>query len=75
MLRRAHGSGLGQRLLDRCAAFAVASGRRALWLGVWEHNLRAQAFYIRNGFEEVGSHLFRVGSVEDRDLIFQKRFA
>lgn len=75
VLRRALGSGLGQRLLDRCTTFAAASGRRSLWLGVWEHNLRAQAFYFRNGFEEVGSHLFRVGNTEDRDLIFQKRLA
>jgi ribosomal protein S18 acetylase RimI-like enzyme len=75
VLQRALGSGLGQRLLDRCVAFAAASGRRALWLGVWEHNLRAQAFYLRNGFEEVGSHRFRVGTIEDRDLIFQKRLA
>jgi ribosomal protein S18 acetylase RimI-like enzyme len=75
VLRRALGSGLGQRLLDHCVTSAAASGRRALWLGVWEHNLRAQAFYLRNGFEEVGSHLFRVGNTEDRDLIFQKRLA
>lgn len=75
VLQRALGSGLGQRLLDRCIAEAIRLGKRTLWLGVWEHNLRAQAFYIRNGFEEVGSHQFKVGNAEDRDLIFQKRLA
>ena len=73
VLQRAIGGGLGQRLLDRCLAEAKALGKRTLWLGVWERNLRAQAFYRRNGFEEVGAHVFRVGASEDLDLIFQKR--
>ena len=73
VLRDALGAGLGQALLDRCEARALELGKRTLWLGVWEHNDRAQAFYRRNGFAEVGDHRFRVGSVEDRDLIFEKR--
>lgn len=73
LLQQAHGGGWGQRLLDRCIAEAKILGRKTLWLGVWEHNNRAQAFYRRNGFEEVGSHCFKVGATEDRDLIFQKR--
>lgn len=75
VLRAALGAGLGQALLDRCFAKAAEVGRRTMWLGVWEHNPRAQAFYRRNGFVEVGDHLFRVGSSEDRDLIFEKRLA
>ena len=75
VLQQSIGSGLGQRLLDRSIAEAIRLGKRTIWLGVWEHNPRAQAFYRRNGFEEVGSHLFKVGTTEDRDLIFQKRLA
>lgn len=73
VLRSALGAGLGQALLDRCETKALELGKRTMWLGVWEHNDRAQAFYRRNGFAEVGDHRFRVGSVEDRDLIFEKR--
>ena len=72
VLQETLGSGLGQALLEACVAKANALGRRTLWLGVWEHNPRAQAFYRRNGFVEVGAHTFKVGSVEDRDLLFQK---
>ncbi|HET6330627.1 MAG TPA: GNAT family N-acetyltransferase [Holophagaceae bacterium] len=73
VLRAALGAGLGQALLDRCAARAREMGKRTLWLGVWERNDRAQAFYRRNGFVEVGDHRFQVGSMEDRDLVFEKR--
>lgn len=75
LLKEATGGGLGQMLLDHCIARALALGRRTLWLGVWEHNPRAQAFYRRNGFHEVGSHRFKVGASEDRDLIVQKLLA
>lgn len=73
VLQSAIGRGLGQQLLDRCIAHALATGHLTLWLGVWEHNPRGQAFYFRNGFEEVGSHQFLVGTSNDRDLILQKR--
>jgi ribosomal protein S18 acetylase RimI-like enzyme len=75
VLRRALGVGLGQALLDRCVVAARELGKGTLWLGVWERNGRAQAFYRRNGFVEVGDHVFRVGSSEDRDLIFEKQLA
>ena len=44
-----HGSGLGQRLLDRTV------GRRPAELWVWEGNARARAFYARNGFAPDGA--------------------
>lgn len=75
VLRSALGTGLGPALMERCEAKARELGKRTLWLGVWEHNARAQGFYRRNGFAEVGDHRFQVGSAEDRDLIFEKRLA
>ena len=33
----------------------------AIWLGVWEHNRRAIAFYRKCGFETAGAHTFRLG--------------
>ena len=32
-----------------------------MFLGVWEHNPRAQAFYRKWGFERVGEHVFQMG--------------
>lgn len=66
---QAHGSGLGRALLQ--AALARARRRRAtaLWLGVWERNPRAIAFYRREGFRVVGSQQFLLGRDPQCDLV------
>ena len=53
------------------AVIAAASGRGAktLWLGVWERNLRAQAFYRKMGFVDAGSHTFLLGSDRQTDRL------
>jgi ribosomal protein S18 acetylase RimI-like enzyme len=43
-----------------------------LWLGVWERNVRAQAFYRKQGFTVVGSQIFTLGSDPQRDLVMAK---
>jgi len=65
--RDALGAGHGRRLLAQVLAAARAAGNRTLWLGVWEHNDRAQAFYRSFGFTRVGEHVFQVGSCQDTD--------
>jgi ribosomal protein S18 acetylase RimI-like enzyme len=40
-----------------------------MWLGVWERNPRAIAFYLKTGFVSVGSHVFMVGSDPQTDLV------
>lgn len=70
--RNAIGRGLGAALMRRCLEEAVARGRRTVWLGVWEHNDRAIAFYERWGFEVVGSHVFQLGSDAQNDVIMVK---
>lgn len=59
-----HGRGVARRLMDAALAEAAARGAGSAWLGVWEHNARAIAFYRKFGFVDVGSHDFRLG----RDL-------
>jgi len=54
---------------------ARAWGADVLWLGVWEHNDRALAFYARSGFREAGEHVFMIGRQVDRDLILVKDLA
>jgi len=53
-----HGQGLAQALMRAAADHARAAGARTLWLGVWERNPRAIAFYKKVGFVEVGTHTF-----------------
>ena len=66
------GQGVGQTLMDACFDLARENGFDTIWLGVWEYNPRAQRFYEKNGFREVGSHTFVLGSDPQTDLLMQK---
>lgn len=72
VLQEAVGKGIGPALMDACIKVAESKGARTLWLGVWEHNPRALAFYARRGFVDVGFHHFQVGSQVDVDRILVK---
>ena len=63
------GRGIAQRLMQSVRDEASACGTNTIWLGVWEHNPRAIAFYRKCGFREVGSHAFFLGSDRQTDLI------
>lgn len=62
--------GNAQRLMDTAIADARKLGRTRLLLGTHGDNLRAIAFYRRNGFSEVGTRSFTVGNQVCCDLIF-----
>ena len=64
-----HGRGIAQALMRTVESEAYRRGGRTLWLGVWERNERAKAFYHRNGFTDVGSHVFTVGTDAQIDRI------
>jgi ribosomal protein S18 acetylase RimI-like enzyme len=64
-----HGKGVARELMDRLFALAGAGGADLIWLGVWEHNPRAIAFYRKHGFTPAGDHVFRLGNDPQRDLI------
>ena len=66
---RWHGKGVGAALMTKVISFSRDAGFETLWLGVWEKNFRAQAFYKKYGFATVGEHIFRLGSDEQTDLI------
>ena len=66
------GRGVGSLLMDWSFREARSLGAHELWLGVWEHNRDARAFYARYGFEQVGSHVFRLGGDDQTDLILAK---
>jgi len=69
------GRGLAQRLMQTVVVEAAEWNGRALWLGVWEHNPRAIAFYRKCSFVEVGAHVFRLGDDAQTDLIMQRELA
>jgi ribosomal protein S18 acetylase RimI-like enzyme len=73
--REWHGQGVAQALMD--AALNSARMRRAqtLWLGVWERNPRAVAFYAKYGFSRVGEHTFKLGSDSQTDWLLARPVA
>jgi len=64
--------GIGTALLQRSVDTARGKNKKTIWLGVWEHNLRAISFYERFGFEIFGGHVFMLGDDEQTDLLMKK---
>jgi len=63
------GKGVAQELMSRLLAAARDGDADRIWLGVWENNLRAQAFYRKLGFNRVGQHVFHLGNDAQCDWI------
>jgi ribosomal protein S18 acetylase RimI-like enzyme len=63
------GQGIAQQMMQAVWNEARARGAKAIWLGVWERNPRAIAFYRKYRFCQVGSHVFTLGSDAQTDLI------
>ncbi len=72
LLRTQVGLGQGKKLMDYCLDWARSTGHRAVWLGVWERNDRALAFYQKMEFERFGYHYFLFGSERQRDFWLYK---
>lgn len=63
--------GLGTGLMRAAFDMARAQGKTRIWLGVWEHNDPAIAFYKRFGFTQIGSHDFVLGEDRQTDLLME----
>jgi ribosomal protein S18 acetylase RimI-like enzyme len=68
-----HGKGIAAALMRDAFATAAAAGADRLWLGVWEHNRKAIAFYRKSGFEIAGEHTFMLGLERQRDILMAAR--
>lgn len=64
--------GLGKVLLNKAVEIALEYNKKKIWLGVWEKNENAIAFYKRLGFVQAGAHSFYMGEEEQIDLIMIK---
>jgi ribosomal protein S18 acetylase RimI-like enzyme len=65
--------GLGLVLIKLAEKIAKEKEKDNMWLGVWEKNYQAQAFYEKDGFKRVSQHTFVVGEDPQTDLILVKR--
>ena len=71
--RQFHGMGVAQALMQACLDRARQSGHGTIYLGVWDKNHRAIAFYRKCGFDVVGSHAFQMGDEAQNDLWMERR--
>lgn len=72
LLQAFQGRGLGKILFEFALEMAEQSSCDWVWLGVWEHNHKAQNFYAKYGFEKFGQHEFAVGDKIDVDWLLKK---
>ena len=70
--RRLHGRGVGDLLMARCVEQARAWNSDVLWLGVFQKNPRAIAFYQRSGFTVVGTQTFMLGRDLQHDFVMAR---
>ncbi|WP_158737273.1 GNAT family N-acetyltransferase [Alteribacillus sp. YIM 98480] len=64
--------GLGKYLLNKAMEIAMERNKKKIWLGVWEKNENAIAFYKKRGFVQTGAHSFYMGDEEQIDFIMTK---
>lgn len=72
ILHKYLGKRFGAELMAFSLNYAHQSGYETIWLGVWEHNMRARKFYEQWGFDYYGSHQFVLGSDIQTDVLMKK---
>ena len=72
VLESAHGSGVASKLMSVAVDEASTEGAQSVWLGVNQHNERANRFYERQGFVIVGERSFLVGESLEDDFVREK---
>ncbi|MBI3719545.1 MAG: GNAT family N-acetyltransferase [Sphingobacteriales bacterium] len=66
------GKGVGSAMMKFCIEEAKQMNREILWLGVWEKNDRAVAFYEKWGFKKFGAHDFWLGYDQQTDWLMMR---
>jgi diamine N-acetyltransferase len=67
-----YGRAVGDALMQISIDQSRSSGYRSIWLSSWELNHRANAFYKRWQFKEIGRQKFIVGSDIQDDFILSR---
>lgn len=65
------GKGIGKLLLQKAMSIAKEKNAVYLWLGVWEKNYPAIAFYKKLGFEKFSEHIFMLGEDAQTDHLMR----
>ena len=63
---------IGSALMKYIITFSKAQDKKIIWLGVWKRNIRAVAFYEREGFVKFGETIFTLGRDLQEDFLMKK---
>ncbi|MCB0280846.1 MAG: GNAT family N-acetyltransferase [Calditrichaeota bacterium] len=63
--------GIGRQLIELAKEKAIELHASFLWLGVWEKNDNAIAFYKKLGFNEFATHVFQLGDDAQTDILMR----
>lgn len=74
VLKIYYGKNIGKLLFDKAVSLAKERHCKFIWLGVWEENKRAIAFYKKQGFIEFDKHIFKLGDDIQNDLLMKLIF-
>jgi ribosomal protein S18 acetylase RimI-like enzyme len=69
VLPDSHGAGVSAALMSAALTRATELDAKCLWLGVNQHNQRAQRFYAKHGFAINGTKTFRLGTQYENDYV------
>jgi diamine N-acetyltransferase len=75
VLKEYIGKGLGKILMQAALNEAREKQKEWIWLGVWEHNLRAIQFYTAWGFQKFGECDFLLGDDVQHDWLMKKNLS
>ena len=64
-----HGTGISAELMAATVGSAWDRGVESVWLGVNNENARANRFYEKNGFVNVGTKRFKLGERWEDDFV------
>lgn len=73
VLTETQGKSVGKLLMDYSLKYATGKAYDWIWLGVWERNFQAQAFYGKWGFEKFSEHVFQIGDDPQTDWLLKRK--
>lgn len=72
-LKKYIGKGIGKSLMLASIDLGIKLKFECIWLGVWQQNPAAIAFYKKWGFEIFGTHQFVLGNDVQDDWLMKKK--
>lgn len=73
IIKEFHHLGLGKHFLNHAYAKGKLLNLAYIYLSVWEKNNKAFIFYKSQGFVESGSRIFKLGPLQQNDVIMMKK--